>query len=148
MKNHYIKKLKKGWIPNLNTFLYVEWDDDKKKYLENVLNKELFEAIEEVYSPIYYRFTHGLENKHIVFKQIFENPNFVKIVYDELGISIDRVNYNKKPIRERKDNLNPLTETRNYGNGYSFKGKLRVPSKKHKNRYKNFLKLFPNFKSK
>jgi len=54
--------------------------------------------------------------------------------------------YNKKPIRERKDNQNPLTNTINYGSGDGGHSAIRVPSKKHKNRWKNFLKLFPKFK--
>jgi len=49
------------------------------------------------------------------------------------------------PKPERKDNQNPVTNTINWGSSGSHSGKIRVPSKKHKNRYKNFLKLFPKF---
>ena len=56
--------------------------------------------------------------------------------------------YKLKPIRERKDNQNPETYGINYGTAGSNCNKIRVPSKKHKNRYKNFLKLFPQFKEK
>jgi DnaJ-class molecular chaperone len=35
-----------------------------------------------------------------------------------------------------------------FGGGGGNRGWLRVPSKKHKNRFKNFLKLFPNLKDK
>ena len=54
--------------------------------------------------------------------------------------------YKKKPIKERKDNQNPLTNTINWGSGGSNRNRIRVPSKKHKNRFKNFLKLFPSYK--
>lgn len=51
-----------------------------------------------------------------------------------------------KPKRERKDNQNPTTGDINWGSGGSHRGKIRVPSKKRKNKWKNFLKLFPNYK--
>lgn len=53
--------------------------------------------------------------------------------------------YKKKPVRERKDNQNPVTNTINYGSGHG-RNPIRVPSKKHKNRWKNFTKLFPRYK--
>jgi hypothetical protein len=56
--------------------------------------------------------------------------------------------YKKKPKRERKDNQNPLTNTINYGSGGGWSSIIRVPSKKHKNRWKNFTKLFPKYKEK
>lgn len=58
--------------------------------------------------------------------------------------------YKKTPKRERKDNQNPVTNTINYGSGGSgdWFSRIRVPSKKHKNRWKNFIKLFPSFKNK
>lgn len=49
---------------------------------------------------------------------------------------------NTMPKPERKDNQNPVTNTINWGSGGSHGSRIRVPSKKHKNRYKNFLKLF------
>lgn len=52
------------------------------------------------------------------------------------------------PKPERKDNQNPVTNTINWGSGGGHGSRIRVPSKKHKNRYKNFLKLFPNFENK
>ncbi len=55
---------------------------------------------------------------------------------------------NSMPKQERKDNQNPVTNTRNFGSGGGNGGWLRVPSKKHTNRYKNFLKLFPWFEEK
>lgn len=54
--------------------------------------------------------------------------------------------YNLKPIRERKDNQHPENYGKNWGGSGSNGNRIRVPSKKHKNRYKNFLKLFPNYK--
>ena len=57
-------------------------------------------------------------------------------------------NQNSMPKPERKDNQNPVTNTRNYGSGGGNGSRLRVPSKKHKNRYKNFLKLFPWYEDK
>jgi len=55
---------------------------------------------------------------------------------------------NTMPKTERKDNQNPVTNTINWGSGGGNGSRIRVPSKKHKNRYKNFLKLFPNFENK
>ena len=56
--------------------------------------------------------------------------------------------YNLKPVRERKDNQHPENYGINWGGGGGGAGRIRVPSKKHKNRYKNFLKLFPNYDKK
>jgi hypothetical protein len=56
--------------------------------------------------------------------------------------------YKKRPKRERKDNLNPNTNTVNFGSGGGGYSSIRVPSKKRKNRMKNFKKMFPNFKIK
>lgn len=53
---------------------------------------------------------------------------------------------NKKPLVERKDNLNPKTNGLNYGSGGGGYSSIRVPSKKRRNKYKNFLKRFPNYK--
>ena len=61
---------------------------------------------------------------------------------------VRKANYNSMPKPERKDNQNPVTNTRNFGSGGGNRGWLRVPSKKHKNRFKNFLKLFPHLKEK
>lgn len=61
---------------------------------------------------------------------------------------VRKANYNSMPKQERKDNQNPGTNTVNYGSGGGNRGWLRVPSKKHKNRFKNFLKLFPHLKGK
>lgn len=56
-------------------------------------------------------------------------------------ISLD---YNFMP-KYRVDNMNPKTEGHNF-TSYTSYYSMRIPSKKHKNRYKNFLKLFPNYK--
>jgi hypothetical protein len=47
--------------------------------------------------------------------------------------------------KEGKDNQNPTTNTRNYNGGGGNGNAIRVPSKKHKNRFKNFKKLFPEY---
>lgn len=54
-------------------------------------------------------------------------------------------NYKYMP-KYRVDNMNPVTNGINYSasRGSSYP-KERVPSKKHKNRYKNFLKMFPDY---
>lgn len=44
-----------------------------------------------------------------------------------------------------KDNQNPTTNTINYKGGSNGTNTIRVPSKKHKNRFKNFKKLFPKY---
>ncbi len=46
--------------------------------------------------------------------------------------------------KEGKDNQNPVTNTIN-GTGGGGWNSIRVPSKKHKNRFKNFKKLFPDY---
>lgn len=48
------------------------------------------------------------------------------------------------PKPERKDNQNPVTNTYNWGSSGGNRSSIRVPSKKRKNKYKNFLKLFDN----
>lgn len=52
---------------------------------------------------------------------------------------------NNMPKPERKDNQNPVTNTINWGSSGSGSSRIRVPSKKHKNRFKNFKKLFPDY---
>jgi hypothetical protein len=47
--------------------------------------------------------------------------------------------------KEGKDNQNPVTNTINYKGGGGNRNTIRVPSKKHKNRFKNFKKLFPEY---
>lgn len=97
-------------------------------------------------------------------KKEFEECLSVYSFYESQGKSIDEIQelwfktyserrsksrlYSLKPIRERRDNQNPETYGINYGRGGSNCNKIRIPSKKHKNRYKNFLKLFPQFKEK
>lgn len=44
-----------------------------------------------------------------------------------------------------RDNGNPVTNTRNYSGGSGGWSSVRVPSKKHKNRFKNFKKLFKEY---
>lgn len=44
-----------------------------------------------------------------------------------------------------RDNGNPVTNTRNYNGGSGNWSSIRVPSKKHKNRFKNFKKLFKEY---
>ena len=61
----------------------------------------------------------------------------------EFNKRAERKDWNKMPKEERKDNQNPSTNTINYGSGAGNGGRIRVPSRKHKNRFKNFLKLFP-----
>lgn len=59
-----------------------------------------------------------------------------------------RKDWEKMPKPERKDNQNPATDGINYGSGGGNGGRIRIPSRKHKNRFKNFLKLFPHLKDK
>ncbi len=47
--------------------------------------------------------------------------------------------------KEGRDNQNPVTNTINYSGGGGNRNTIRVPSKKHKNRFKNFKKLFPEY---
>lgn len=62
-----------------------------------------------------------------------------KVYQDQFGERTER--YYTMPKPERKDNQNPVTNTYNWGSGGG-SSSIRVPSKKHKNKYKNFLKLF------
>jgi hypothetical protein len=57
------------------------------------------------------------------------------------------IDYNTMPKLERKDNLNPVTNTFNYGSSGGNISSIRVPSKKRKNKMKNFKKLFNNEKN-
>jgi len=50
-----------------------------------------------------------------------------------------KINYNKMPEGVHRDNKNAI----NYSNGNSNINKVRIPSKKRKNAWKNFRKLFP-----
>ena len=69
----------------------------------------------------------------------------------EIWIQVQQEKYNRQrgrdimPKPERKDNQNPTTNTINWGSGGSGGSRIRVPSKKHKNRFKNFKKLFPDY---
>lgn len=53
--------------------------------------------------------------------------------------------YNKMPKRQRKDNAHPELYGINFGSGGSNRSSIRVPSKKRKNKWKNFKKLFPKY---
>lgn len=77
-------------------------------------------------------------SKGMTTKEIYEK--WTKIEFNKRA---ERKDWNKMPKEERKDNQNPSTSTRNYGSGGGNGGRIRVPSRKHKNRFKNFLKLFP-----
>lgn len=71
-------------------------------------------------------------------KQVKVHPRTGKIILVD--------NYNRNGLRGRVDNMNVVTEGLNTSSSPSSSyPKIRVPSKKHKNRYKNFLKLFPNY---
>lgn len=149
----YIKRLINGWIPNItNLFIF---DQDKNKFITN--DKELYDAILIVYEKVidYLLIQPSFEPKtkeYIIINMFnkYSNKKYSKIIKDILNIDIKIINYDMKPIRERKDNQNPSTNTLNYGSGYNgyYNSSIRVPSKKHKNKYKNFLKLFPNINKK
>lgn len=109
---------------------------NKKIELESFLgvspkSKE-HEERKEVYD---YHYSKGLSDEEIM----------------NLWISSYKNNWSRKrfentmPKPERKDNQNPATNAINWGSGGGNGSRIRVPSKKHKNRYKNFLKLFPSF---
>jgi len=61
---------------------------------------------------------------------------FLELEFIKKGIPIK--------YRVRKDNLNPKTNGINYSGGSNV-NKIRIPSRKHKNKFKNFIKIFPNF---
>ncbi len=76
-------------------------------------------------------------------KMFIRNFNWV---YDwKIEEWVKRQDYSKNYTLNRRDNMNPRTEGVNFGSGCSGSW-MRIPSKKHKNRYKNFLKLFPKMK--
>lgn len=80
----------------------------------------------------------------ISWKQIYAQGE--KIITSTDGETVVVVkDYSIMPKRERKDNQNPRTNTLNYGGSEHInRNSIRIPSKKHKNRYKNFKRLFPN----
>ena len=55
-----------------------------------------------------------------------------------------REDWNFMP-KTTRDNLNPKTNTINFRGGGDNPSKIIVPSKKHKSRFKNFMKLFPDY---
>lgn len=65
---------------------------------------------------------------------------------DRKGNIIKVLNYNYNSYTP-KDNVNPKTEGTIFKT-ITFNPRMRIPSKKHKNRYKNFLKIFPSYKEK
>lgn len=52
--------------------------------------------------------------------------------------------YVRNGLKNRVDNMNPLTEGLNISSNTGHINSIRIPSKKHKNRFKNFIKLFDN----
>lgn len=110
------KRIENGWLPTYE----ISSKDIVKKLIINQY-KDLYNVLEKT----------------------TKNP------YDKLiWLLLKRLksnDYNKMP-KERRDNQNIVTGAINYSKHYgSNRNKIRVPSKKHKNRYKNFLKLFPNY---
>jgi len=98
-------------------------------------------------------------NKVEKFDRIYVLNYFYKLGYDDIYIEKtwkevykerikNSIIYTKTPIKERKDNQNITTNTRNFGSGGNNYSNVRVPSKKHKNRWKNFIKLFPIYQEK
>ena len=53
--------------------------------------------------------------------------------------------YKKMPKKQRKDNGHPELDGINYNGGGWNRNKIRVPSKKRKNKWKRFKKLFPEY---
>jgi hypothetical protein len=53
--------------------------------------------------------------------------------------------YNKMPKKPRKDNGHPELDGINFNGGGGNRNTIRVPSKKRKNKWKNFKKLFPEY---
>jgi hypothetical protein len=85
-----------------------------------------------------------------VFNYFFKLNKSEKEICDIwLGIRYERYPlkgiYNKMPKRERKDNAHPELYGINFGSGGGNRSSIRVPSKKRKNKWKNFKKLFPKY---
>src|SRR6478735_4908930 len=136
----YIKRLRNGWIPYISN-LFV-FNQNNNTFSPN--DKELYDAILIVYEKVidYLLIQPSFEpkTKEYIIRNIFNkysNKIYYKIIKDILNINIQIIKYNTKPIRERKDNQNPLTNTLNYGSGNNgnYNQYIRIPSKKHKNRY-------------
>jgi len=80
----------------------------------------------------------------IDYKTLIKNNKSAKI-HPRTNQIIIVDNYNRNGLKGRVDNMNVVTEGINTSTSPSSSyPKIRVPSKKHKNRYKNFLKLFPD----
>ena len=97
-------------------------------------NSSKFKTIKEIYTFFY-------KEENITDKEI------LKLWVDQYYFSqFSKLIYDSMPKKERKDNQNPKTNTLNYGSGGNGSNTIRIPSKKRKNKWKNFLKLFPNYK--
>lgn len=118
-KDRIIRRLENGWIPNFKT--------------------EITPLLKECII-----ITHNDTYQHFLNIKKSENDAFYYTLW-LLRKKLQQVNYNVMP-KERKDNQNIVTGGINYSkhNGSNI-NRIRVPSKKRKNKFKNFLKLFPNY---
>jgi hypothetical protein len=122
-KNKLDKILSNGKYKELQTFISVKNGSDKYKEIMEVLN--------------YFR-KDNMDDSTILKK--WNGVYFLNKAKNSKGID-----YTKMPKKERKDNQNPKTNTLNFGSGYGNSSSIRVPSKKRRNKWKNFLKLFSNY---
>ncbi len=75
------------------------------------------------------------------FYALDKNDNFFKSEWERIYQERrkDSSVYALKPVRERRDNQHPENYGINYGSWGSSGNRIRVPSKKHKNRYEKIL---------
>ncbi len=112
--------------------------NDKKIELINFLGVDPKSKEHKLRKEVYdYHYSNGLTDNEI-------RDLWYKTYRERNNWSLKRFE-NSMPKPERKDNQNPVTNTINWGSSGGNGSRIRVPSKKHKNRYKNFLKLFPKF---
>ncbi len=113
---------------NLETTLLNDKNDENFQSYSNHYKTEINDKV-EIFS-IAKSFNLSTEELHKLWKEK-QNEN-----------KENKLEYNKKPTIERKDNK----DTINRGNGRGFFSDIRYPRKTKKNAWKKFLKLFPHIK--
>jgi hypothetical protein len=79
------------------------------------------------------------------FRKLGKTEEEIRDIWWETRHEKTQTNYDKMPPKERKDNGHPELDGINHNGGGSNSNKIRVPSKKRKNKWKRFRKLFPEY---
>lgn len=79
------------------------------------------------------------------FRKLGKSDDEIKSIWQNFRDNKPKSDYNKMPKKPRKDNAHPELEGINFNGGGGNLNVIRVPSKKRKNKWKNFKKLFPEY---